>query len=194
MLRIYFLKIRMFSYKTLVQSSMRKFNFAVIRLLGRVHGLQHASLTCPSLSPGVCFSSCPSHPAIHWCYPIISSSLSPFSCLQSFPALGSLPVSWLFTSGDQSFRDQLQSLVISCSCIPVTRPHNSLSTFLLVRKLYLHFLLEHSLLTMLGLLQVHITATQPSTYFLLIQWSPPASSCTFLVLYVCWRFYDFSCC
>ena len=29
----------------------------------------------------------------------ISSSVVPFSCLQSFPASGSFPVSWLFTSG-----------------------------------------------------------------------------------------------
>ena len=33
----------------------------------------------------------------------ISSSVTPFSfCLQSFPASGSLPVSWLFVSGGQS--------------------------------------------------------------------------------------------
>ena len=34
----------------------------------------------------------------------LSSSVSPFfSCPQSFPASGSYPVSWLFTSGGQSF-------------------------------------------------------------------------------------------
>ena len=38
-----------------------------------------------------------------WCHPIISPSVSPFSsCLQSFPALGSFPVSWFFASGGQS--------------------------------------------------------------------------------------------
>ena len=36
-------------------------------------------------------------------HPVISSSLVPFSsCLQSFPASGSFPVSQLFTSGGQS--------------------------------------------------------------------------------------------
>ena len=36
-------------------------------------------------------------------HPTISSSVVPFSsCLQSFPASGSSPVSWLFTSGSQS--------------------------------------------------------------------------------------------
>ena len=47
------------------------------------HGLQHARLSCPSLSPGVCSNSCPS---TQRCHPTISSSVIPFSsCLQSFP-------------------------------------------------------------------------------------------------------------
>ena len=58
-----------------------------------------ARLACPSLSPRVCSNSCP---LIWWCHPTISSSVTPFSfCLQSFPALGSFPVSRLFTSGGQ---------------------------------------------------------------------------------------------
>ena len=37
-----------------------------------------------------------------WCHPTISSSVVPFSsCLQSFPASGSFPVSQFFTSGGQ---------------------------------------------------------------------------------------------
>ena len=64
------------------------------------HGLQHARLPCPSLSPGVCSNSCP---LSQWCYLSISSSAAPFSfCLQSFPASGSFPMSWLFASGGQS--------------------------------------------------------------------------------------------
>ena len=55
---------------------------------------------CSSLSPGACSNS---RPLIQWCHPTISSSVIPFtSCLQSFPASGSFPVSWLFTSGDRS--------------------------------------------------------------------------------------------
>ena len=61
-------------------------------------GLQHTRLPCPSLSPGACSNSCP---ASQWCHPTISSSVVPFSsCLQSFPASGSFPMSQLFTSGD----------------------------------------------------------------------------------------------
>ena len=64
------------------------------------HGLQHARPPCPSLSPAVCLNSCL---LSKWCHPTISSSVVPFSsCLQSFPASGSFPISWLFTSGDQS--------------------------------------------------------------------------------------------
>ena len=37
-----------------------------------------------------------------WCHPAISSSVVPFSCLQSFPASGSFPTSRLFASGGQS--------------------------------------------------------------------------------------------
>ena len=61
---------------------------------------KHARLPCPSLSPRVCSNSCP---LSRWWYLTISSSAAPFSfCLQSFPASGSLPVSWLCTSGGQS--------------------------------------------------------------------------------------------
>ena len=47
----------------------------------------------------VCSNLCPSS---QWCHPTISSSVVPFSCLQSFPASGSFPTSCLFTSGGQS--------------------------------------------------------------------------------------------
>ena len=44
-----------------------------------------------------------SRPSSRWCHPTILSSVIPFSsCLPSFPASGSFPVSQFFTSGDQS--------------------------------------------------------------------------------------------
>ena len=64
------------------------------------HGLQHARLPCLSPTSRACSNSCPSR---QWCHPIISSSVFPFSsCLQSFPASGSFPMSLFFTLGDQS--------------------------------------------------------------------------------------------
>ena len=64
------------------------------------HGLQHARPPCPSPTPRVYSNSCPSH---QLCHPTISSSVIPFSsCLQSFPASGSFPMSQFFTSGGQS--------------------------------------------------------------------------------------------
>ena len=43
------------------------------------------------------------HPLSQWCHPIISSSIVPFSsCLQSFPASGTFPMSQLLPSGGQS--------------------------------------------------------------------------------------------
>ena len=55
----------------------------------RLHELQHAKLPCPSLSPGV--------------NEAILFSVTPCSfCLQSFPASGSFPITWLFPSGVQS--------------------------------------------------------------------------------------------
>ena len=57
------------------------------------HGLQHSKLPCPSLSPRVCSNS---RPLSQWCYLTISSPAALFSfCLQSFPASGSFPMSWL---------------------------------------------------------------------------------------------------
>ena len=64
------------------------------------HALQHARLPCPLPTPRACSNSCPSS---QWCHPTSSSSIVPFSsCLQSFPASGSFPMSQFFPSGGQS--------------------------------------------------------------------------------------------
>ena len=63
------------------------------------HGLQHARLPCSSPAPRACSNSCPSS---WWYHLTTSSSVIPFSsCLQSFLASGSFPMSQLFTSGGQ---------------------------------------------------------------------------------------------
>ena len=63
------------------------------------HGPQHARLPCPSPTPRSCSNS---YPFSWWCHPTISSSVVPFSCLQSSPASGSFLMSLFFASGGQS--------------------------------------------------------------------------------------------
>ena len=86
------------------------FSYSVMSSSLRPHGLQHARLPCPSLSPRVCSKSCP---LSQWCHPTISSSVSPFStCLQSVPASRSFPVIQLFTSGGQSIGGSVSASVL----------------------------------------------------------------------------------
>ena len=60
------------------------------------HGLQHTRPPCPSPTPGAYPNSCP---LSWWCHPTISSSVVPFSsCLPSFPASGSFPMSQFLAS------------------------------------------------------------------------------------------------
>ena len=59
----------------------------------------------------VCSNSCP---LSQWSHPIISSSVIPFSCLQSFLASGSFPMSQLFTLGSQGI-----GVSASASVLPV---------------------------------------------------------------------------
>ena len=70
------------------------------------HGLQHARPPCPSPTLRVYSNSCP---LSWWCHPTISSSVIPFSsCLQSFPASESFPMSQLFASWGQSIGVSVQ--------------------------------------------------------------------------------------
>ena len=63
------------------------------------HEPQSARPPCPSPTPGVYPNSCP---LSRWCHLTISSSVIPFSCLQSFATSGSFQMSQLFISGGQS--------------------------------------------------------------------------------------------
>ena len=61
-------------------------------------------------TPGACSNSCPSS---WWCHPTSSFSAIPFSsCLQSFPASRSFPMSQLFESGGQSIGASVSSSVL----------------------------------------------------------------------------------
>ena len=76
------------------------------------HGLKHFRPPCSSPTPRVYSNSCPFS---WWCHPTISSSVVPFSsCLQSFPASGSFPMSQLFASGGQRI-----GVSVSASVLPL---------------------------------------------------------------------------
>ena len=90
-----------------------QFSHSVMSNSFQPHGLQHARLPCPSLTPGACSNSCPSS---WWCHPTISSSVIPFSsCSQSFPASRSFPMSQLFVPSAQSI-----GVSASASVLPVS--------------------------------------------------------------------------
>ena len=69
-----------------------QFSHSIVSDSSQPHGLQHARPPCPSPTPRVYSNSCP---LSQWCHPTVSSSVIPFSCLQSFPASGSFPMSSL---------------------------------------------------------------------------------------------------
>ena len=72
-------------------------------------GLQHTRLPCPSPSLEACSNSCA---LSQWCHQTMSSSVVPFSYLQSFPVLGSFLMSHLFTLGGQSCGASASSSVL----------------------------------------------------------------------------------
>ena len=79
------------------QFSSVQFSHSVVSNSLPPHGLQHARALCPSLTPRAYSNSCP---LSQWCHP---TAVVPFSsCLQSFPASRSFPVSQFFASGGQS--------------------------------------------------------------------------------------------
>ena len=98
-LRENFLALYLTRYPTPIYLFSVQFSCSAVSDSLQPHGLQHARLPCPSTTPGACSNSCPSS---RWCHPTISSSVIPFcSCLQSFPASGSFPMSQFFTWGGQ---------------------------------------------------------------------------------------------
>ena len=139
------------------------------------HGLQHARPPCPSPSPGACSNSCPSS---QWCYPTISSSVIPFSsCLQSFPASGSFPMSQYFTSCGQS------SLSIS--------PSNEYSGLISSRIEWLDLLTVQE--TLKSLLQYHSSKASILLHsaFFMVQLSHPyfyIFEYIALITYMIWKF------
>ena len=70
----------------------------------------HSSYTAHSFFTGE--SPRKPHPLSRWCYLTNSSSATLFFCLHSFPASGSFPMSWLFTSGGQIIGVSLSASIL----------------------------------------------------------------------------------
>ena len=107
-----------FPYVSIVSSlcySSVQFSHSVVSNSLRSHGLQHARPPCPSPTHGGYSNSCP---LSWWCHQTISSSIVPFSHLQSFPASGSFQMSQFFASGGQSIRASA-SASASASVLPM---------------------------------------------------------------------------
>ena len=115
---------------------------------------------CPSPTPRVYPNS---SPLSRWYHPTIPSSVVPFSCLQSFPASGSFPLSWFFASGGQS----IKSFSFSIS------PSNEYSGLISFRMDWLDLLAVQG--TLKSLLQHHspkASILQCSALFIVQLWHP----------------------
>ena len=124
--------------------------------------LQQARLLCPPLSPAVCSNS---YPLRQGCYLTNSSSAPIVSfCLQSFPASGSFPMSWLFALGGQS---------IGASDPASAFPVNIQDWFLLAQTGLI--CLKHSRDFSRIIWKYQFFSTQP---FFMVQLSPPYSMTT----------------
>ena len=109
-----FTQISDFSDESTICISSVHFSRSVMSNSLQFHGLQHTRPLCPSLSPEVFPSSCPLH---QWCHPAIASSDALFSlCPQSFPALGTFPMSQMFASDDQNTGASASALPRSIQC------------------------------------------------------------------------------
>ena len=127
------------------------------------HGLQHARLPCPSLSPGVCSNS---HALSRWCHPTISPFVTPFSCPQSFPASRVFssesvlhirrPKYWSFSfsnspsseySGLTSFRIDWYDLLAVQGTLKNLVQHYSSKVSILCLSVFLMVQLSHSYMT-----------------------------------------------
>ena len=106
----YEMSVEFISFHMLIHFSSVQFSHSVVSDSLQPHGLQHTRLPCKSPTPGTCSNSCPSS---QWCHPTILSSIVPFSsCLQSFPASGSFPVSQFFALDGQSIGVSASALVL----------------------------------------------------------------------------------
>ena len=127
------------------------------------HQLQHTGILWPSLFPSVYSNWCPFS---QWCHPTISSSVVPFSCLQSFPRIRVFsnesvlcirwPTYWSFNfnisppneySGLISFRTDWLDLLAVQGTLESLLQHHSSKASILRRSAFFIVQLSHPYMT-----------------------------------------------
>ena len=93
-----------------IYQSVSQFSRSVVSDSLWSHEAQHSRPPCPSPTPGLYPDSCP---LSQWCHLTISSSVVPFSCLQSFQTSRSFLMSWLFAPGGQSIGASVSVLLMN---------------------------------------------------------------------------------
>ena len=114
------------------------------------------SFPCPIPTPRACSNTCPWS---QWCHPTNSSSVVPFSsCLQSFPASGSFPMSQFFPSGGQSI-----GASASASVLPV-----NIQDWFPLEFFFFYFILLYDTVLVL----TYINMNPPWVYMCSQSWTP----------------------
>ena len=182
------------------------------------HGLKHPRLPCPSPAPEACSNS---SPLSRWCHPTISSSVNSFSsCLQSFPASVSFPISQFFTSGGQtisfsisinpsneysgliSFRvDWFDLLAVQGTLKSLLQHHSSKasilrrSAFFMTHHSYLHMTTEKTIpLSIQIFIYVLCIFVYAHTYIHIITYGKITQISASLKFCIVWRCFCFSLC
>ena len=106
------LKLKKSEIRNLLNEVSVQFTRLVVSDSLRQHGLQHTRPPCPSPTPRAYSNSLP---LSQWCHPTISSSVVPFSRLQSFPASGSFQMKQFFAPGGQSIGASASASVLPMS-------------------------------------------------------------------------------
>ena len=141
----------------------------------RPHKLQHARLSCPSLSPGVCSNSCPLN---CWCHPIISSSVAPFSS-----ALDLYQPIMVFSQGGGSSHEAAKVLELQLH-------YHSFQWIFRIDFLYNWLVWSYISKTLKSLLQhcnSKVSSPQCSTFFM-VQLSDPSMTTGKTIALIKWAF------
>ena len=130
-----FVHFLLFSSSFLFHLLLFLFSCEVIFDILWCHGLQHARLLCPPVSPEVCSNSCP---LSQWCNPTISSSSSPFTFNLSqhqglFQWVGSLyqvAKDWSFSFNLSPSNEYSGLISFRIDCFDILAIHGTLKSLL----------------------------------------------------------------